>query len=182
MVNLRRSRLTKTLLCLLLTLSFCLPVYADETDDYVEEYGIDRVSQVLSIDNHIWFVTTFCYPDLDEDLVRAIVYHESGYYVDAQNPDSTCVGLMQVSTYWNAQRAVDLGVEDFFDPLSNILIGCDILNEFVEKYDDEMIAVMLYGMNHNEAWEMYEAGLVPEFAEEIFELRDQFEKGEITVA
>lgn len=181
MVNLRRSKLAKTLLCLLLTLSFCFPVFADDNDDYISKYGTDRVSHVLSIDNTVRIITTFCYPDLDENLIRAIIYHESGYYVDAVNCDGTCVGLMQVSTYWNAQRAEDLGVDDFFDPTYNILIGCDILNEFIQKYDDEMIAVMLYGMDHNDAWSLYEAGLVPEFAEEIFELRDQFEKGEITV-
>lgn len=105
---------------------------------------------------------------LDPYLVRSVIWSESRWDISAVNYDGSCVGLMQVSTYWNKDRAVKLGVTDFFDPESNIMLGCDILNEFInEKGYEPELALMLYNMNHDKAFELYNKGLVSEYATNV---------------
>lgn len=134
--------------------------------------GNTEVSQINS------YVKDICklYPDVDETLVKAVIWHESGYTVDAVNYDGTCVGLMQVSPYWNADRAKRLGVTDFYDPYSNILIGVDCLNEFLQDYDTEM-ALMLYTLEHDKAYKYYKTGYTPSFVTDIFDLISYIESG-----
>lgn len=158
----------KRLICVLIVATnLCSVAYADELSMDYEEVAKD-----------VHYVCSTYYPDVDEQLVLAICWHESGFQPGAANPNSDCVGLMQVSTYWNAERADRLGVIDFFDPVSNIMIGVDVLNFFLEKHEDVVLAIMLYGMNHNEAYELYDKGVLPEFAQEILELYDEFKKEE----
>lgn len=115
---------------------------------------------------------------LDPYLVRSVIWHESGGDASAVNYDGSCVGLMQVSTYWNKDRAAKLGVTDFFDPESNIMLGCDILNEFInEKGYAPELALMLYNMNHDKAFELYNKGLVSEYASNVLAHAYQMRNG-----
>lgn len=106
--------------------------------------------------------------NLDPYLVRSVVWCESGGDPSAVNYDGSCVGLMQISKRWNKDRADDLGITDFFDPESNITLGCDILNEFInEKGYTPELALMLYNMNHDKAFELYNKGVVSEYAQKV---------------
>lgn len=43
-----------------------------------------------------------------------------------------------MSTYWHSDRAARLGVSDFYDPYSNILVGVDLLNELLESSNGDI--------------------------------------------
>ncbi len=129
------------------TESFELPVMSDEVlyDSYIleicEDYGVDPF------------------------LVKALVQHESQYDPVAKN--GSCVGLMQVSTVWHKDRAERLGVTDWLDPYSNILLGTEYLSELFADYDDLELVVMLYAEKRSTAFRFHEIGKVSNAASEI---------------
>lgn len=77
-------------------------------------------------------ITTELYPDIPADYVKAIIWRESTYNPNCVTGDN--VGLMQISAKWDVDRAKKLGVTDLLDPYDNILVGCDILDEFTKNY------------------------------------------------
>lgn len=115
--------------------------------------------------------------DVEPSLVQSIVWHESRYLPDATNGD--CVGLMQISTYWHTDRAKRLGVTDFYDPYSNILLGVDYLNELLIQYKDPILVLMLYNMKHDTAKSMYAQGHISEYASSVLARSDKI-KQEVT--
>lgn len=86
------------------------------------------------------------YPNVSKELIYGVIYNESRFRPDVSN--GSCVGLMQVSTYWHADRAEKLGVSDFYDIPGNVLIGTDYLSELIDIYKSEYLALMVY---HGEA-------------------------------
>lgn len=109
------------------------------------------------------------------DLVMSIIQRESEYNPKAKN--GNCVGLMQVSTYWHSKRAEDLGVTDFYDPYSNILLGVDYLVELTDKNKSLELSLMLYSMKHDDAINLYNKGIITEYAKTILKNRDKYKKG-----
>lgn len=85
-------------------------------------------------DSYVYEITSTCYPSLDPQLVRAIIYHESRYDAGSVNLKTNATGLMQLSPKWQTARAESLGVTDLADPYGNILTGCDFLNELLTNY------------------------------------------------
>lgn len=76
-------------------------------------------------------------------LVMAVIESES-----SGNPNvvSHCgaVGLMQVMPKWNEDRMKRLGCKNLYDPRQNITVGCDILLELFEEYEDIYAVLMAY--------------------------------------
>lgn len=85
-------------------------------------------------DSYVYEITTTLYPDVEPDLVRAIIFTESRYDADAYNPNTGVIGLTQINPKWHTKRALSLGVEDLSDPYGNILVCCDILHDLYQKY------------------------------------------------
>lgn len=117
------------------------------------------------------------YDKVDPYLVKSVIYHESRYNPRAINKDGTCVGLMQVSTFWHKSRAFELGVEDFFDPEGNILLGVDYLQELFQTYESPELVLMLYNMKHNDAFEMYNKGEISYYAKSVLERAEMLKNG-----
>lgn len=86
------------------------------------------------------------YPNVRKELIYGVIHNESRFQPDVSN--GSWVGLMQVSTYWHANRAEKLGVTDFYDISGNVLIGTDYLSELIDIYKSEYLALMVY---HGEA-------------------------------
>lgn len=112
------------------------------------------------------YVKDICkfYPNILPEVVEAIIWEESRYCPNVNN--GHCVGLMQVSTRWHAQRAADLGVTDFYDPYSNILVGVDYLNDIMEDCGDISLALMLYN-GDSRAYSLYNSGRMSSYAREV---------------
>lgn len=111
------------------------------------------------------------YDNVDPELAIAIIQRESEYDVNAEN--GGCVGLMQVSLKYQKSRAEEFGFDDFFDPVCNITIGVDYLDELIETYDDVYLALMLYNMKWNSAFEMYNSGKISNYAKAVVKQKDK---------
>lgn len=114
--------------------------------------------------------------NVDPALIQSVIWHESRY-----NPDTTtggCLGLMQVCTRWHMERASRLGVTDFYDPYSNILVGVDILSSLMSQ-GDTGLALMLYNMAHDEAYKLHASGRLSWYAESVMERADRIRSGEL---
>jgi soluble lytic murein transglycosylase-like protein len=133
-----------------------------------------RLTQHESIDLYIQDVCSKY--KVDPELVKSIIYHESRYNPKATN--GNCVGLMQLSKRWHADRAKKLGVTNFYDPYENILVGVDYLSELFDKYKDPELVLMLYNMKHNTALRLYKQGKTSRYAKSILAMTKTLEKGE----
>lgn len=127
-------------------------------------------------DLYVSYVYDICqaYPDVDPELVRAVIFVESRYVPTVES--GGCVGLMQISTYWHVNRAERLGVTDFYDPYSNILLGVDLLDELLDiSNGDEGYALMLYNMDNSKARELHNQGLLSDYAKIVLAKRLELE-------
>lgn len=116
------------------------------------------------------------YPDLDPDYVSAIIWAESRFQPDAVNNRTGATGLMQILPKWHTLRADRLGVS-LNEWKGNILVGCDILNEMIQKKGSMHYAVNFYagGYNYADYYERtgelspYENSLNNILSSEVFE-------------
>lgn len=111
--------------------------------------------------------------DLD-CLIYAMIKVESDFEPNLTS-SAGCIGLMQVSPYWQADRATKLGVTDLWDPYSNILVGVDFLEDLYYNYAqrDIVLAVMMYNMNFTRAKTMYYNGQRSQYAVDVFKIFDE---------
>lgn len=114
--------------------------------------------------------------DIEPELIKSIIFSESSYNPKAKN--GNCLGLMQVSTRWHSKRAAKLGVTDFYDSYSNILVGVDYISELITKYKDPKLALMMYNMKHETALKLYNQGEISDYAKKIIARAEQYKKGE----
>jgi hypothetical protein len=114
--------------------------------------------------------------DMDPELIMSVVYQESRFNPNAKN--GNCLGLMQVSKRWHSSRAAKLGVKDFYDPYSNILLGVDYLSELHAQYKDMRLVLMLYNMEHKTALRLYKSGQISNYAKTIISRAGEYKKGE----
>lgn len=107
------------------------------------------------------------------ELLQAIIERESRNNPNVSNEG--CVGLMQVSEKWNADRMERLGVTDLYDPYSNILVGTDYLAELrieasKKGYGDDLYYILMrYNMTTNSANRLYKSGEYSEYAISVAE-------------
>lgn len=106
------------------------------------------------------------------ELLQAIVFYESCNKMDARN--GSCVGYMQVSTRWCADRADKLGVS-LHDGYGNILTGTDLLMELIAEHGDVSTALMVYH-GESDALEKAERGEMSSYARRILELSALLER------
>lgn len=106
-------------------------------------------------------------------LIMAMMEVESDF-----NPSLTssagCIGLMQVSPYWQKDRAERLGVDDLWDEYGNILVAVDLLQDLYYNYanEDIVLAVMMYNMDFSKARSMYLNGQWSPYATKVFSIFD----------
>ena len=114
---------------------------------------------------------------IDPAILQSMIWHESRYKADNINSIG-CMGLMQICTKWHLPRAEKLGVTDFLDPYQNILIGTDILAEYMSK-GDIGLALMLYSGNHNTAYDLYRNGKLSWYATSVLDRAEMIRRGEV---
>lgn len=107
------------------------------------------------------------YYDIDPCLLCAVCETESSRNINAEN--GLCKGLMQVSTKWHTDRMERLGVTDIFNPYGNILVSADYLSELLSINEDPAYALMRYNMSTAAANELYEKGIISNYAASICE-------------
>lgn len=135
-----------------------------------------------SVDLYAQYVCDICseYKFVDDLplLIMAMMEVESNFDPGLTS-SAGCVGLMQVSPYWNKDRAERLGADDLWDPYDNILVAVDLLQDLYFNYanEDIVLAVMMYNMDFSAARSMYNRGQWSPYAVNVFEIFDSMKGG-----
>lgn len=143
----------------------------------IELISLDKQAKPLTEHEQInKYITDVCslYPNVDPSLIMSIVEHESRYQPQVEN--GKCIGLMQVSSYWNKSRMEKLGVTNLHDPHDNILVGVDYISELLTKYKDTSLVLMLYNMDWNTAFKMHKQGRVSNYAKSVLARQTEIQK------
>jgi hypothetical protein len=130
------------------------------------------LTQEEIINNYVDDICLNHYSNVDPALIKSIIYQESRYNPKSKN--GNCLGLMQISTHWHSDRAAKLGVTDFYDPYSNILLGVDYISELSIQYQDPVLVLMLYNMNHDTAHRMYAEGKISIYAQTVLTRAEEY--------
>lgn len=116
--------------------------------------------------------------NIDYLLVIALIEMESEFDPDAVN--GTHYGLCQISGKWHSDRAKELGVDDLYDPIGNVLVGVDYLNELLGKDKGVTYALMAYRLGEGAAKNKYAEGKSIPYSDKIEtrmkELKNALEK------
>lgn len=107
------------------------------------------------------------------ELLQAMIEKESTGNPDAVN--GGCIGLMQISERWHMDRMNRLGVDDLFDPYSNILVGADYISELAEKHGDVALVLDIYNGN-SKAFCNNDNGIISSYAKWILERSEELER------
>lgn len=107
------------------------------------------------------------------ELLQAMIERESTGNPLAVN--GGCIGLLQISERWHLDRMERLGVDDLFDPYSNILVGADYLMELAEKHGDVALTLDVYNGN-SKAFYNNENGIISSYAKGILERSEELER------
>jgi soluble lytic murein transglycosylase-like protein len=122
------------------------------------------------------YVHDICYKyKVDEYVIMSMIYHESTYRPNVRNGNH--LGLMQISTRWHKDRASRLGVYDFYDPYSNVLLGVDYVSELSNTYKDIKLVLMLYNMGHDQAIDLYSKGIISYYAKSVLKKAEEYRIG-----
>jgi soluble lytic murein transglycosylase-like protein len=179
--------LTITIVCLLFTIATTpsVKVEADKEEDTMTsstmveyiEISLDKpepTSREL-IDRHVQDISAMY--GVESSLIHSIIWYESRYIPDAKNKSETCLGLMQVCPKWHKKRAERLGVTDYLDPYSSILLGVDYISELQTKYKDIKLVLMLYNMSHKKAFELHRNGEISWYAKSVLKRANEIKQG-----
>lgn len=106
------------------------------------------------------------------ELLMALIERESSGNPEAEN--GSCKGLCQISERWHKSRMEKLGIDDIYDPESNIRLCADYLTEIGAEYEDIGLALMIYS-GKSDAMEIAERGELTYYAEWILERSAELE-------
>lgn len=83
---------------------------------------------------------------VDPELIVSMIFHESNFdsAVIGENDSGYSYGLMQIMPRWNYERMERLGCLDLLNPYQNILVGVDLVAEYVQKGYGIEWALMAY--------------------------------------
>lgn len=154
-----KKRLLKLFICSLsLSAMIFSNVFAGQINMQEESAYISQVSSTYN---------------LDERLVKAVIMTESSGRTDALS-SSGCMGLMQISPRWHADRMARLGVNDLYDTHGNILVGCDYLSDLINSYGDIGFALMVYNQGYNSAKETFDTSGYSGYAQNVLSKMNEF--------
>lgn len=88
-------------------------------------------------------ITEQYYPAVDPYIALAVLELESNYIPDLTSRVGA-VGLMQVLPKYHARRVEKYGLNDLWDPYTNIICGIDLLDELYSKKGDWSKALLGY--------------------------------------
>lgn len=123
--------------------------FCDE-EEIVEPFPV--AERFYGEDLYIFYVAQIheqYYPDVDPYIALAVIEVESRYQPDVQSSVGA-VGLMQLLPQYHLKRADKYGLNDIWDPYTNIICGMDFLNDLIHTYGTWDRA--LFGYNRSSAY------------------------------
>ena len=100
------------------------------------------------VQDHI--ITMCAERGIDPAVIFAMIAHESTYRADVIGDRGNSYGLMQIQPRWHQARMDKLGVTDLLDPIQNVTVGIDYLDELIDDYygGDLTKALVAYNQGH----------------------------------
>lgn len=132
--------------------------------------ALTGAKQVDEKDIYCHYIDEICagYGNVDPNVIKAQVFYESCFHPRARNQST--VGLLQIDPRWNRDRMEKLGVTDLYDPYSNLLVGIDLMSEYLQEYNSYGFALMAYNGGVDYAGKLYFSGRLSTYAENILDL------------
>ena len=96
---------------------------------------------------------------VDYYIVLALIERESGYIYDATGDNGASKGLMQIQERWHRDRMDALGVDDLYNPYSNMRVGVDFLAEIQYRFSGDHSVLMVYNMGATGASKRWAEGV-----------------------
>lgn len=108
---------------------------------------------------------------VDPAVMFALIQRESYFTADAIGDNGNSFGLCQIQPKWHSERMERLGVTDLLDPVSNVRVAVDLLNELLDRYEgDYGKALTAYNTGKYR-------GTVTEYANAVLDIAEEL-KGE----
>lgn len=107
--------------------------------------------------------------NVDPELIVSVIFHESSFCseVIGTNDSGYSYGLMQIMPRWNQDRMDRLECQDLLDPYQNVLVGTDLIAEYIEKGRGVEWALMAYNGGPSYANRKASEGAVSAYATRI---------------
>lgn len=99
---------------------------------------------------------------VDYYTALALIERESGYKWDATGDSGASKGLMQIQEKFHLERMEALGVDDLYNPYSNMRVGVNYLKEIQDKYlasSGAHCVLMVYNMGSSGARKCWAEGI-----------------------
>lgn len=108
---------------------------------------------------------------VDPELIVSMIFHESNFdsAVIGENDSGYSYGLMQIMPRWNYERMERLGCLDLLNPYQNVLVGVDLVAEYVQKGYGIEWALMAYNGGPSYANRKAAEGVVSGYATRIMD-------------
>lgn len=107
------------------------------------------------------------------ELIQALMERESNATATAER--AGCVGLLQINRNVHKKRMKALGVTDLKDPEQNIKVGCDLLDDLFDMYEDPAMVLDAYHGNLK-SMSFYESGKITKYAQGILNRSEELER------
>lgn len=122
----------------------------------VESYDLSVSTEVADplygSDLYIFYIAQIneqYYPDVDPYITLSVLEVESNYQPNLVSK-AGAVGLMQVIPKYHLKRAAKYGLNDIWDPYTNIICGMDFLNDLIHERGTWERALL--GYNNSKAY------------------------------
>lgn len=108
---------------------------------------------------------------VDPELIVSMIFHESNFdsAVIGANDSGYSYGLMQIMPRWNYERMERLGCLDLLNPYQNVLVGTDLIAEYIEEGRGVEWALMAYNGGPSYANRKASEGTVSAYATRIMD-------------
>lgn len=113
--------------------------------------------------------------NIDTSLVLAVIETESMYRADVIGDGGRATGLFQIHARWHGQRMEKLGVDDLTDPVQNVSVGVDFLNEMLDKGYGVEWSLMAYNGGEVYAHKHRNAGEITEYVSKVLEAKEEMD-------
>lgn len=133
----------------------------EETEDVTQDVSEEPVIKLyydvpLDYDLQDYIIHLCEEHHIDPAVVIAMIECESNFQADAIGDGGNSEGLMQIQSYYHAERMDRLGCTNLFDPFQNVTVGIDILAELIDYYEGNVeMALMAYNAGCSGAYEYW---------------------------
>lgn len=107
--------------------------------------------------------------NVDPELIVSMIFHESSFRsgVIGENDSGYSYGLMQIMPRWNQDRMNRLECQDLLDPYQNVLVGTDLIAEYIKEGRGVEWALMAYNGGPSYANRKASEGIVSVYATRV---------------